>query len=361
MFEAVDEALRADAEFDDEQDEWDDDVDVDKPAAVSRPWLLPLTALVSLLVLGCLLSGALGVGAMFWATRPEPTKPLLVENNLSAPLPAEALTVTLPISINLPITQSDNAPDQPLDPAAPQPLAPEPTLAGQVPPDAPPPALGSPLPSPQPTPTLQQSKITPPTSPPPTATTPPTPAPTRTVPPTFTAVAATLPPTPTVTVLVLTSTYTPTPARTLTPAFTPTITPTLTPTPPIGSVVLIGTIRINTINKVGTPPNQLDEYVEIENIGNAAVSLPDFALRYVIPGRNPADPPGDFDFPADANVLYAGETLRVYTFQLRVPGASRFYSWQHEPGNLWPDVSTQRVSVILINIKENREYARFTY
>jgi hypothetical protein len=41
--------------------------------------------------------------------------------------------------------------------------------------------------------------------------------------------------------------------------------------------------------------------------------------------------------------------------------AYRCYNWNYATGNLWPDAPTQRVSVILINIKENREYARYTY
>jgi hypothetical protein len=377
MFEAVDRLLAvAPLDADDadsgavDEDDSDDSVsdgEIDAGDEAARPWLLPLTGLAGLLTLGCLCFGALGIGALFYATRSDPA--------LSAA--ALAPTGSTPITETVPVPTAVN-PGQIVVPtdviATPgQGIAPpvESTLPATVPEVRPPDELASPLS----TPTPVQSALPNPTEPPVTATTPPTAPPAATavptalptaqqataLPPTFTALPPTVPSLPTQTPFVVTSTPLPTPTVTpVRPTASPTITPTLTPVPPLGKVLLSGFIEVVEVRYNAASPG--DDYVRLKNLSNEQQSLDGLELQYIIPGRDPTAKPEPFEFPP-GSVLLGNRQAVVYINRLQIDSPTEtFYNWAYDGGDLFPNTpGNLRISVRLVNTIQNKELARYTY
>jgi hypothetical protein len=125
-----------------------------------------------------------------------------------------------------------------------------------------------------------------------------------------------------------------------------------------GGTIFFGPLRITRVVYVGTAPSQFDEFVEIENIGGAQVSLDGLELRYIIPGRSPNEPPGGFVF-VNGDVILANQKCHVYTNgrPLSEPCAQ---DWGYGNGNLWPDTPGRGITVQLLDVND-REMARFTY
>jgi hypothetical protein len=369
MFDAVDRLLAASAEpdeddADDEALDETDDGEIDAISERARPWLLPLTGVAGLFVLGCLCFGALGIGALYVATRPD------VGSAASARVPdnaAQTISATLGLGA-IPGITATVAPPAPVD--SPLPTAPAldvPTLAPTVTVD---PNVGAPpdLTSPLPTPTIAQSVLPKPTLPLATATIPPatnTPVPTvsspATLPPTFTPVPPTAPPAPTQTPFVITSTPLPTPTQTpIRPTPTSTITPSPTPVPALGKTLLSGFIEIVDVRYNAATPGE--DFVRLRNISNAQQSLDGLELQYVIPGRDPLGKPEPFEFPS-GSVLLGNRDAVVFVNRVQLPTALEdFYNWGYDASDLFPNTpGNLRVTVRLVNTIQNKELARFTY
>lgn len=323
-------------------------------APASRASLLPITAVTSLLVLGCMCMAALAFGATVLSLLPGKPDAAAV---VSARTP-QAFADAVPPGVAVTTTAV-------VPPTAPPPTAP--TIASETPlPQAPGP-IASPLlpPTVPPTqaPPAEPTLAPPPPTQPPQPTLPPAVAPTVALPPTFTPV---LPLTPTNAAV---QTVTPTPLPTATRTPTPTVPllptpgppqPTITPTPTYvpGGTIFFGPLRITRVVFVGAAPSQFDEYVEIENIGGAQYSLTGLELRYIIPGRSPIEAPGPFEFPNDATIL-ANQKCRIFT-NVTPPGEPCGHDWKYANGNLWPDTPGRGITVQLLDV-DNREMARFTY
>ncbi len=250
---------------------------------------------------------------------PQPMQPTeeTTENNAAGP-----------IGLN-----PENGPSVPTPMAAAIPEPPRTDLVPELPP-APAPALESPLPRPE-------------LTLPPTFTPLPPPQPALNTPQPAPEIAATLtpqspaPPTPTPT------SPTPTPVDSA---------PQPTPTPlERGSFVFRGTVRILSIQAVGSGPNQADEYVELYNQGVQQVDLSGWTLKAIRLADNTVI--GTFRFGSGA-IIAAGQFCRIYTNVLVAPDNCGFSGGFASAEPIWPDSGGARAS--LFN-PENIEYARFTY
>jgi Lamin Tail Domain len=370
MFAAVDAELEAidqdDADSADAEGRSGDRLEDFAPA--SRDALLPITALTSLLVLGCLCMAALAFGATVWSLLPgEPDATAVVSVRTPQTL-AEAVQTGGGLTITAD-GQGVPAGTAPADtPAAPQPTVPLETPLPQAPgPIASPlqPPAAPPTQAPRAEPTLAPQPPTQPAPQPagPQTTQPPAAAPTVSLPPTFTPVLLV-----TLTnanVQTATATLLPTVTRTPTPTaqLQPTVgtpVPTLTPTPTYvpGGTIFFGPLRITRVVYVGTAPSQFDEFVEIENIGGAQFPLAGIEVRYIIPGKSPIDAPGPFEFP-NGEVILANQKCHLYT-NGKPLGEPCAQDWAHANGNLWPDTPGRGITVQLLDA-DNKEMARFTY
>jgi hypothetical protein len=347
------------------EEEADDEEGVeieDEDASSSK--VMPLTILSGALLLGCFALACLAVIVAFL--------PRMIE---SAAQPTDTTKVTL-LGTQTPIT-----PTTPIETV--QPTAP--VLPG---------VIDSPIPSPEVRPTLtkQADPLLTPQPPPPTTvlpTVPPkpnlpqdtptvanqsqSPLPTATRPPTFTPPplpTATATPTPTtvVTATVIASTSTPTPTQIATATVlatvppgaataTPTPTPTFTPTP--GGTLFAGTIRINAIRYQGTPPEEYDEYIEIQNVGTTQVSLNGWELRVCLPNCVGSNLPEPFDFDP-SNVIAANQICRIYTNKPVASDNCGFRSFLYSAGNLWPNTTNKGFGTSLRD-PNDAEMARLTY
>jgi hypothetical protein len=378
MFDAVDRLLAStstntyddddeDAAVDGDADDALSDGEIDAAEEASRPWLLPLTGLAGLLTLGCLCFGALGIGAVFYATRPDPVQSASVR----AQPGSDTLTATVGLIAPSVVETAALAPTPQTDPLS----ATETPLPGALPDVSSPPELDSPLL----TPTPSQSVLPNPTEPPATATQLPTIAPTATaaptsvptavptarqptaLPPTFTPLPPTAPAVPTQTPFVITSTPLPTPTITpVRPTATATITPTQTPVPPLGKVLLSGFIEIVEVRYNAASPGE--DYVRLKNLSNEQQLLDGLELQYIIPGRDPTAKPEPFEFPSGA-VLLGNRQAVVYINRLQIDSPTEsFYNWAYDGGDLFPNTpGAVRISVRLVNTIQNKELARFTY
>ncbi|MFC1465615.1 MAG: lamin tail domain-containing protein [Candidatus Brachytrichaceae bacterium NZ_4S206] len=133
-------------------------------------------------------------------------------------------------------------------------------------------------------------------------------------------------------------------------------TPQPTPTPlKMGSIVFQGTVRILSIQPVGSGPNQSDEYVELYNEGLQQVDLNGWTLKAIRTADNTII---DTYLFGNGAVIAAGQVCRIYTNQLSAPYDCGFSGGFASDEPIWPDNGGARAS--LFN-QGNIEYARFTY
>lgn len=282
------------------------------------------------------------ISAAYQATPAPIAAPVLTATDSPAtPVAADASESSSPQPMQPTEAATENNAAGPIDlnqenrPSVPAPVAaviPEPPQAGPVPepPPMPAPALESPLPRPE-----------------------------LTLPPTFTP----LPPSPPVLNAPqpeVTATLTPQPPAPPTPT-SPTPAPVdsvpqPTPTPlERGSFVFRGTVRILSIQAVGSGPNQADEYVELYNEGVQQVDLSGWTLKAIRLADNTVI--GTFRFGSGA-IIAAGQFCRIYTNVLVAPDNCGFSGGFASAEPIWPDSGGARAS--LFN-PENIEHARFTY
>lgn len=133
-------------------------------------------------------------------------------------------------------------------------------------------------------------------------------------------------------------------------------TPQPTPTPlKMGSIVFQGTVRILSIQPVGSGPNQSDEYVELYNEGLQQVDLNGWTLKAIRTADNTII---DTYLFGNGAVIAAGQVCRIYTNRLSAPDDCGFSGGFASDEPIWPDNGGARAS--LFN-QGNIEYARFTY
>lgn len=337
MFERAEEAYRV-------------QVAAEQPA-VSR-WLGP-TVVALVLIATCVILAAIAAAlvlspslartrrAISAAYRPTPT--LAAPPVVSATDPAVVSTLDSPLLPQPTETKADN-PGEEDEPQVPTPTAtpelPQLDLIPKLPP-TPASVLDSPLPKPEvtlpptftPPPSLQPTAVdTPPAS---GGAATPLPSPT---PQAQTPVVATVPPT------------APPPATPAEPTSQPTPTPIR-----MGSIVFQGTVRILSIQPVGSGPNQADEYVELYNEGLQQVDLNGWILKAVRTADNTII---DTFLFGNGAVIAAGQVCRIYTNVLVASDNCGFSGGFASDEPIWPDNGGARAS--LFN-QGNIEYARFTY
>lgn len=270
---------------------------------------------------------------------------LTATDSPATPVAADALESSSPQPMQPTEAATENNAAGPIDlnqengPSVPTPVAaaiPEPPRLDLVP---------EPPPTPAPAPALES----------------PLPRPELTLPPTFTPLP---PPQP----VLNTPQPAPEGAATLTPSPTAPPTPTSpTPTPvdsapqptptPLekGALVFRGTVRILSIQAVGSGPNQADEYVELYNEGAQQVDLNGWTLKAIRIADNTII--DTFRFGSGA-IIAAGQICRIYTNVLVAPDNCGFSGGFASAEPIWPDNGGAQAS--LFN-PENVEYARFTY
>lgn len=147
------------------------------------------------------------------------------------------------------------------------------------------------------------------------------------------------------------------PAAPTPPPVTPTEPlPQPTPTPiTMGSIVYQGTVRILSIQPVGSGPNQADEYVELYNEGLQQVDLNGWTLKAIRTADNTII---DTYLFGNGAIIAAGQVCRIYTNRLSPPDNCGFSGGFASDEPIWPDNGGARAS--LFN-QANIEYARFTY
>ncbi len=342
MFERVDRAKQAQAE-------------AEQPT--SSRMLAPVALVALTLMVACVILAAIAAAlvlspslsrtrrAISAAYQATPT-PVVASVATLSPLPATPV-LDSPLSPQ-PTTVSELDEEEDDEPPAPtaravMPEPQQPDLPPTPPPPAPTPApvLDSPLPQPEMT--------LPPTFTPPPS---PTPAEAVTIRPTPVAPSTPTPlPTPQAEVPV-----TVTPPPTVPPPPTAPPPPPATPTPiTLGSIVFQGTVRIVSIQPVGSGPNQADEYVELHNEGTQQVDLNGWSLKAIRTADNTII---DTYLFGNGAIIAAGQVCRIYTNLLIAPDNCGFSGGFASEEPIWPDNGGARAS--LFN-QGNIEYARFTY
>uniref|UniRef100_UPI00145F9689 lamin tail domain-containing protein n=1 Tax=Candidatus Roseilinea sp. NK_OTU-006 TaxID=2704250 RepID=UPI00145F9689 len=316
------------------------------PTAVIALALMATCVMLAAIAAALVLSPSLARTRRAISSAYQPTPTPAATPLAAATVPAVVSTLDSPLVPQPTEAAAANDPGEDADePKIPTPTAtPEPPQPGLIPTLPPTPAsmLDSPLPGPEVT--LPPTFTPPPPTPQPTAGTPqpiseipatPLPSPTPQV---QTPVAATAPPT------------APLPA---TPAEPP---PQPTPTPiKMGSIVYQGTVRILSIQPVGSGPNQADEYVELYNEGLQQVDLNGWTLKAIRIADNTII---DTFLFGNGAVIAAGQVCRIYTNVLVAPDNCGFSGGFASDQPIWPDNGGARAS--LFN-QGNVEYARFTY
>lgn len=123
----------------------------------------------------------------------------------------------------------------------------------------------------------------------------------------------------------------------------------------MGSIVYQGTVRILSIQPVGSGPNQADEYVELYNEGPQQVDLNGWTLKAMRTADNTII---DTYLFGNGAIIAAGQVCRIYTNLLSPPDNCGFSGGFASDEPIWPDNGGARAS--LFN-QANIEYARFTY
>lgn len=327
MFERVEAALAAEA--------------APPPESAQAPWLGPAVVTTLGLIVACVILAAIASALVLSPSLARTRRIISAAYQSSVtPIATPAPSPTIALAANALISPLAATPTPPVaeeaDKPSPAPTveAPRPTL-DRPPPTAtatalsPPPAQNSPLPVPE-----AQATLPPTFTPPPTA-----PLPTPTAP-------AIVLPTP------LPPTATPTIATPL-----PTVTPPAQPTPTIvfGSVIFEGTIRIRTIQAVGTGPGQADEFVELYNEGTTQVSLDNWSLKAIRTADNTVI---DTYLFGNGAIIAAGQVCRIYTNVQFAPDNCGFSGGFASETPIWPDQGGARASLF---DQRNVEQARYTY